>query len=95
MRITAKHLKTRIDTLNTMTGNPTEYMTAGKCNPGHYYLSKQCGGYELHQVSNSGGGVRAIGNTGHIPARELNLVITGMIDILYYTAQITAHSAKG
>lgn len=90
MRVTAKFLKARIGILNHLTGNPLDYCTTNEdgsfkaANVGHYCLSQAYGGYALEQVGNEGGGVRQIGNTGHIPARELLLVIDGMIDVLQY-----------
>jgi hypothetical protein len=74
-RITKKRLQTRIDTLNSMTGQPMEayakdetgeYIRKPKglvpC-PGHYHLDSAYGGVAVDQMA-EGGGVRVIIDRG-------------------------------
>lgn len=76
MRITKKDLEARIKYLNRLTKSPETHMTIKESgerviNIGHYHLDCAYGGYELVQIVNNGGGVRAPLNTGHVTAREL------------------------
>jgi hypothetical protein len=87
-RITRAHLDAKAQTINSMTKSPAEpYRTVnGKAvaNKGNYHISGAYGGYSLHRMSNEGGGVSDVFNTGHIPARELaglmSAYMAGMYD---------------
>lgn len=76
-RITIKDLRAVAARLNRVTGSPMEYAQPyeeGKpfcSNIGNYHISQAYGGYSLHRVSNTSGGVSEPLSTGHIPAREL------------------------
>ena len=76
-RITIKHLKALADRLNRVTGSPMEYAKPyikGEpfcSNIGNYHISQAYGGYSLHRVVTTGGGVSEPLSTGHIPARDL------------------------
>jgi hypothetical protein len=76
-RITIKDLRAVCERLNRITGSPVDYCQPydqGKpfcSNIGNYHISQAYGGYCLHRVSNTGGGVSSPLSTGHIPAREL------------------------
>jgi len=75
-RITIKHLDALANQLNELTNSPKEYMGTdanGKsvCNIGHYTISQAYGGYCLHRIMNTGGGVNTPLCGGHIPARQL------------------------
>lgn len=70
-RITRKQLDTVADCINNTVGTPTEYMTDGVINTGHYTVSGCYGGYSLHQICNESGGCRDVFSVGHVSAREL------------------------
>lgn len=70
-RITIKDLRAVCNRINRETGSPTEYMTDGKINVGHYHISQAYGGYCLHRTTNEGGGVTCPLDSYHGPAREL------------------------
>lgn len=76
-RITIKDLRAVCDRLNRVTGSPMEYAQPYQkgvpfcSNVGNYHISQAYGGYCLHRVSNTGGGVSTPLSTGHIPARDL------------------------
>ena len=73
-RITIKHLRTLAARLNTITGSPMEYASPGvpfRSNIGNYHINQAYGGYCLHRVANTGGGVTCPLSGGHIPARDL------------------------
>ena len=74
-RITRKQLDSVTEGLNRVTGSPLEPYTSAEgravANPGNYHISCAYGGYALHQMANTSGGVRDVFNSGHVPAREL------------------------
>ena len=76
-RITINHLRAVCARLNRVTGSPMEYAQPyepGKqfcSNVGNYHISRAYGGYCLHRVSNTSGGVSTPLSCGHIPARDL------------------------
>lgn len=74
-RITIKDLRNLAAMLNKITNSPAEYSTQvdGKfsANVGHYHISQAYGGYCLHRVMNTGGGVTCPIRHGHGPARVL------------------------
>lgn len=77
MRITKKQLQAQINRLNDLTGNKREPINDDRSwNIGTYCLSGAHGGWQLQQVCNDSGGVKLpLGNTGHIKARELSMMI--------------------
>lgn len=75
-RITRRDLEAAIVLLNRLTGSPAEPYTKGddgkfRANPGNYHLSGAYGGWNVHRMSNEGGGVSCPMSNGHVPAREL------------------------
>ena len=76
-RITIKHLHALCDRLNRVTNSPMEYAQPyikGEqfcANIGNYHISQAYGGYCLHRVCNTCGGVSTPLSSGHIPARDL------------------------
>ena len=74
-RITRKNLEAAIDTLNRMTGSPSEpYRKEGEkwvANIDNFHISGAYGGVALHRMCNEGGGIRDIFQRGHMPMREL------------------------
>ena len=86
-RMTKKRRQTRIDTLNSMTGQPMEpYAPVRRedgglmSNTGHYQIDYAYGGAELEQVTNECGGVSTPLNTGHITKRQLYDLLRAMIE---------------
>ena len=76
MRITNKHLELQIERLNEITNSPkTPYTRAedGKltANVGNHHLSGAYGGFCVHRMANTSGGVSTPISYGHIPKREL------------------------
>ena len=74
-RITIKDLRNLANHINEITNSPKEYSQQidGRfsANIGHYRISQAYGGYCLHRVMNTGGGVTCPLSNGHGPAREL------------------------
>ena len=75
-RVTVSELQSIIDRINRVTGSPMEPYVTGpdgrpQAQPGNYHLSRAYGGFCLHRMSNTGGGVSSPLYSGHIPAREL------------------------
>lgn len=72
-RITPTNLRALVDRINRTTGSPMTHgeMVGSKyrCNPGHFCLDKNIGGWSLERVCNDGGGVTTILPRG--TAREL------------------------
>jgi len=48
-------------------------------NVGCFHLSQAYGGVDLHQMSNTGGGVRDVFFSGHVTKRKLFASIRGML----------------
>jgi hypothetical protein len=89
-RITIKDLRAVCANLNRITGSPMEYHSNKPGEPfcsniGNYHISQAYGGYCLHRVSNTGGGVSSPLSTGHIPARELINLMYAYIQGLEYS----------
>ena len=87
MRITKALLQARIDTINTLLYDSIEtYDTTNKNGRyiplvGRYQLSCGYGGYSVERLTGTGWGVsHACGTYGHMPARELELSLSGFID---------------
>ena len=77
--ITKADLQATIDRINRMTGSFLEpYTKEGevpnqtyKANIGNYHLSGAYGGYALHRMETSGGGIMDVLAVGHVSKREL------------------------
>jgi hypothetical protein len=83
-RITKKDCEIAANRLNVELGMPHTYCgerIEGRFNAniGHYTISCAYGGYALHQVTSSGGGIRDVFSSGHMPARELYGKIHAML----------------
>ncbi len=78
-QITLKMLQVRVNELNNVLNQPTEYSKFGHpiCNPGHYYIGQAYGRYRLEQLANVGGGARDISPSG--TKREIWDYATAMI----------------
>lgn len=75
-RITLAHLEAIIARINRAAGTPAEPYALGadgkhRAQPGNYHLSRAYGGFCLHCMSNTYGGVRDVFGCGHVPARDL------------------------
>ena len=75
-RITEKHLRSRLDTINALVGaNPEPWSTlpdgAHQANPGTYCLDQAYGGVKLAQIMNTSGGERDVLGVGYVPKRAL------------------------
>ena len=76
----------RIDHLNEITGSPKAYrLDDGTIAIGHYTLSQSYGGYELHRVVNTGGGVTAVSNDGHGTKKQLGAFLSAFISGIEYS----------
>jgi hypothetical protein len=73
--ITKENLQAVVDRINKTTGSPAQTYTDvnGKlvANIGNYHLSNAYGGYALHRVCNTSGGITDVSNSGHVSKREL------------------------
>ena len=85
MRITEKALRTKIDYLNKITGNPpTPYTRNGatlKTNIGSYYLNGVYRGWTIAQIANEGGGIHSLlfGQTKSELYYQLEALIQGIL----------------
>ena len=74
-RITIKHLRALAETLNKVTGSPVEPWSKSdgkiRANIGNYHISRAYGGFCVHRMESSDGGVDTPISYGHIPARDL------------------------
>ena len=70
-RITEKQLQATVDRINKITGSPMQPYADGKAQIGNYHLSYAYGGVCLHRMHNEGGAVNAPLAGGHVPKREL------------------------
>jgi hypothetical protein len=74
-RTTNKMVEGLAEAINDITGNPQEPYTRkdGRtvANVGCFHISYQCGGVNLHQISNKSGGVRDVLSCGHISRGDL------------------------
>lgn len=76
-RITRKDLDRLASRINEATGSPLTTWTRGAddrltASPGNYHIDGAYGGYALHRMSNTSGGVSDVFGMGHMPARELH-----------------------
>lgn len=78
-RTTLKQLESKVEYLNELTNNSKDYWNDGVINIGHYTLSGAYGGYELQQISTSGGGVSLPLYTGHISKPKLYDMLCALI----------------
>lgn len=82
-RITQQWLEKRLALVNSMMGNPeAAYTDTGsglKQNQGHLYIDHAYGGVGVEEMARSG--ANAVSG-GHVPKRELNTFIDGMIAAL-------------
>jgi hypothetical protein len=70
--ITLKKLQFVVDRINEVTNSPREYRGAnGVIAIGHYCLDGAYGGYALHRVCNTSGGITDISKVGHVSKRTL------------------------
>lgn len=75
-RISRHELQTVVSTLNTIEKfSVIPYDMEGVAQPGHFHLNIAYGGYALHQFGNGKGGCRDVFNRGHMPARELLMLL--------------------
>lgn len=75
-RTTNAELNALVSYLNTLTGQPsTPYSkdADGKyvANVGNYHIDGAYGGVNLHQIVNTGGGIKTVFTMGYMPKSEL------------------------
>ncbi|MBT7929732.1 hypothetical protein HN682_07440 [Candidatus Peregrinibacteria bacterium] len=84
MRISIKDLERKIDYLNEITVNNVEPWSRKEsgltANVGNYHLSGAYGGWELHQMYNTGGAVTDVLGSGYLPKKELYYRICSFIN---------------
>ena len=83
-RITIKFLNAQCDRLNRITNSPMESYSRAPdgrftANVGCFHISQAYGGFALHRMHNTGGGVSSPLGGGHMPARELSERISAYI----------------
>lgn len=83
MRTTRKQLEGLANRINAVTGSPLEsYVKRGDkwhaC-PGNFHIDGAYGGYALHRMSGTGGGVEDISQVGHVRAGELWTVMQAIL----------------
>ncbi len=81
--ITLKFLQAQVDRLNRVTNSPMESYVQqdGRCigQIGNYHLSGAYGGYALHRMETTGGGVSDVFQCGHTTKRDLSNRISAML----------------
>ncbi len=70
MRVNKADLEALLLNLNKLTNSPTEFMTDGKMNVGHYCLDWAYGGVKLERLTSTGGSCYTVIN-GYGTKREL------------------------
>ena len=93
MGITQKQLESKIAYLNVMTGNPekpwnapvegAKYGSRITANVGNFHLYCAYGHYNLHQMTNEGGGVKDVFNYGSTK-KELAMLIDAFMRGIEY-----------
>lgn len=86
MRINKADLERLLLKLNTLTNSPTEFMTDGKMNVGHYYLDWAYGGVQLQRLTSTGGSCYTVIN-GYGTKRKL------YESMLTYISGVTANKS--
>lgn len=75
-RITRKDLDRLASRINEATGSPLFPWDDADgrliASPGNYHIDCAYGGFSLHRMSNTSGGVSDVFSMGHMPARELH-----------------------
>lgn len=88
MRITSKQIHALALRVNKALGLPEKSM---RFNPhsrqhesevGHIYVSKDISGYKVEQIVNVGGGARTYGPEARMTAREVHLLLQGIVQAL-------------
>jgi len=85
MRITKAILKTRIKTLNEITGNSVEPIVNKKWVVGSFCLDSAYGGFSLEKIANEAGAVTDMFHLGHVPAKVLKASIDAFIEGIMYS----------
>ena len=83
-RITEKHLRSRLATINALVGaNPEPYSSlpdgTHQANPGTYCLDHAYGGVNLAQIMNTSGGERDVLGVGYVSKRALHALLGAFI----------------
>ena len=83
-RITEKHLRARLDTINALVGaNPEPYSNlpdgTHQANPGTYCLDQAYGGVKLAQIMNTSGGERDVFGVGYVSKRALYDLLSAFV----------------
>lgn len=91
MRITERDLESVVARINKMTGSPATPYTRdenGKftANVGNFHLDAAYGGWALHRMETTGGGVEVI-LSGYVPKRELYEKMQAFLSGLYMARQ--------
>lgn len=77
-----KQLDALCDELNKALQRPTTYydFDSRGCQIGHLSVYKSHFGYEVHEVVNEGGGVRNVGVSEGMTAREVKCLLRGLLE---------------
>lgn len=70
-RITEKNLDGLCDVINRVTGSPVAPYIDGICQVGNYHIGSAYGGFCLHRMSNTSGGVSEPLYCGYTTKRDL------------------------
>jgi hypothetical protein len=87
-RITMQNLESVVARINRMTNSPAESWSTlpdGKhvSNVGNFHLDGAYGGYALHRMANTAGGVNDVLRIGHVSKRELYSAMFAYIEGIY------------
>ena len=87
-QVTMKTLEAIVARINRMTNSPAEpweTLPNGQhvSHIGNYHLDGAYGGYALHRMANTAGGVSDVLNSGHVSKRELQSLMFAFIQGLY------------
>ena len=92
-RVTEKELQAICDRINEACGTPLRPYLDGKPQAKCYHLSYAYGGVTLHQMSESGSGIRDV-FSGYMPKRELASKMHAFLKGVQSAAAYDAHYAK-
>lgn len=77
-RVSERDLYAAVKALNEALGRPVSEFVDGKWQVGAFLASAAYGGWQLQEVCNSAGGVRAH-SAGYVPKTELHRVVLAMV----------------
>ena len=86
-RITEKYLQAVCDRINRAMGKSLQPYENGAWQAGCFHISHAYGGVSLHQMCETGSGIRDVFRCGHVPKRELAERMHSFLDGIEFAQQ--------